>query len=221
MAKNRLGYSEQKDSLGDRFRARRFRFFETCLKQLNMPIHILDVGGTQSFWLNRDYGNKPGIKITILNLEKEEVEVENMDSVAGDATDLNAFNDNQFDLVFSNSVIEHLYTYENQQKMAGECQRVGKYHFIQTPNKYFLIEPHYQFPFFDQLPDWLGFWILTKTKLSLGQKWLPTNARNTMAEIRLLSKREFMGLFKGSKLYTERLLFLRKSFILHNFQLDR
>ncbi|MBC8844888.1 class I SAM-dependent methyltransferase, partial [Escherichia coli] len=68
------------------------------------------------------------------------------------ATDLSEIDDQQFDIVFSNSVIEHLYTWENQEKMAKEVLRVGKYHFIQTPNYWFPIEPHWVFPFFQFLP---------------------------------------------------------------------
>jgi len=215
-----FGYSEHKGSIGDQFRARRFKFFERCLALADKPVRILDVGGTESFWQNRGYKGKEGIHITILNLEKECIDNEHMQFIKGDATDLSRFEDDSFDIVFSNSVIEHLYTYDNQVKMASECQRVGIYHFIQTPNKYFFIEPHFRFPFFAQLPKGLAYWILTKTKLSLGQKWLPANAKATMDEIRLLDKREFIGLFKGSKLYTERLLFLRKSFTLHNFRLN-
>ena len=212
-----LGYSEQKGSIGDRFRAKRFKFFESCIAQLEFPIRILDVGGTVSFWANRHYLNKNGIHITLLNLEQQEANADNLLSVSGDATNLSSYEDNEFDLVFSNSVIEHLYTFENQKKMALECQRVGRYHFIQTPNKYFFMEPHYQFPFFDQLPKKVSFWILTKTNLSLGQKWKPEDAKMTLKEIRLLSKKEFQSLFAGSNLYTERLLLFSKSFILHNF----
>lgn len=215
-----FGYSEYKGSLGDKFRAKRFKFFETCLKQLEKPIRILDVGGSQSFWENRDYHKREDIHITLLNLKEESVTASNMTFLQGDATDLSQFKENEFDIVFSNSVIEHLYTFENQKKMASECVRVGKYHFIQTPNKYFFIEPHFRFPFFNFLPRRLAFFILTRTSFSLGQKWKPANANETMDEIRLLTKQEFKSLFIGSTLSTERLLFLRKSFTLHNFQTD-
>ena len=80
------------------------------------------------------------------------VKHQNFKSIKGDATNLSNFKDNQFDIVFSNSLIEHLYTYENMKLMANETMRVGKKFFVQTPNKYFPIEPHYFFPFFQFMP---------------------------------------------------------------------
>lgn len=48
------------------------------------------------------------------------------------------FKEKEFDLVFSNSVIEHVGGFQDQMKAANEIRRVGKNYFIQTPNKYFL-----------------------------------------------------------------------------------
>lgn len=114
----------------------------------NKTITILDVGGTEFFWVNRGYDKKLNVQITLLNLTKFETHYPNMISVKGDACNLSEFKDNEFDLVFSNSVIEHLYTQENQIRMAEEVQRVGKNFYIQMPYKYFFVEPHYLLPYF-------------------------------------------------------------------------
>ena len=58
------------------------------------------------------------------------------------------FKDKSFDAVFSNSVIEHVGTFEDQKMMANEVIRVTNFYFIQTPNLYFPIEPHFLVPFF-------------------------------------------------------------------------
>jgi 2-polyprenyl-3-methyl-5-hydroxy-6-metoxy-1,4-benzoquinol methylase len=209
--------SDKKGGIGDKFRSKRFLFLEQCLDNINGPIRILDVGGAEYFWENRDFHLRENIHITLLNLNKTEVKYHNFESIIGNATDLSEYLDNSFDLVFSNSVIEHLYTWENQQKMARECQRVGKYYFVQTPNKYFFLEPHYLLPFFQFIPKKIGFWILTRTKLSRGYQWTSQNAEQYLDEIRLLDRREIKFLFPQSKIYTEKFIGLKKSFTAHNF----
>lgn len=209
--------SDKPQSWGNRFRNKRFEFLREKLEKLPKPVKILDIGGLESFWTNRGYGNDPDYQITILNLEKLEVSSSNFTSLAGDATDLRDIGDKEFDVAFSNSVIEHLYTLENQRRMAGEIRRVGVYYFVQTPNKYFPIEPHYVLPFFDLLPASLKYAILTKTKLSRLKRWSHKDARQYVDEIRLLSLREFKDLFPDSDMYMEMFLGMRKSFTAHNF----
>ena len=210
--------SKSRNSLGNKFRQKRFRFFREQINSIDKPIiKILDVGGTESYWENNGFGNLDSIHITLLNLEKETTSYKNIDSIAGDATNLIQYNDNQFDICFSNSVIEHLYDFENQKKMAKETQRVGKYYFIQTPNKHFIIEPHFLLPFFQFLPKNLQYYILTKTKLSRGKKWNKKFAKNYINEIRLLSLNEMKELYPHSKFDFEKFIGLTKSFTAHNF----
>ena len=168
------------------------------------------------FWINHNFNSyRKGSALTLLNLEKEKTRLKNISSLSGNATDLSQFEDNSFDLVFSNSVIEHLYTYENQKKMASEIRRVGKNHFVQTPNKYFLLEPHYALPLFQFFPSSIAFLILTKTKLSRMQKWDPEFAKGYLEEIRLLSLSEMKKLFPQSHIYFEKIFGLNKSFVFH------
>lgn len=217
--KSLLAPSDHPESLGNKFRSRRFFVFENLiLKNFPevSPIHILDVGGTAYFWKNMGFLQKYNIHITLLNLEKEAVNAPRISSMAGDATDLSVFKDGSFDLVFSNSVIEHLYTWENQNKMAEEVMRVGKKFFIQTPNKHFFIEAHYALPFIQYIPKKSAFHILTQTKISRMQKWAPKDAQQYLDEIRLISQKEMQKLFPGAKLYKEKFLGMTKSFTAHN-----
>ena len=71
----------------------------------------------------------------------------NMHWVQGDGCDLQ-YADGEFDICFSNSTIEHLHTYGNQQRFAAEVRRVGQSYYVQTPARSFPFEPH-----------WLGFFI--------------------------------------------------------------
>jgi predicted SAM-dependent methyltransferase len=202
--------------IGSIFRKKRFRFFEEKIANLKKPISILDIGGTVRFWVDENYHQKD-IDITIVNLRTEISAYPNIKVIKGNACDLSSFADKSVDVVFSNSLIEHLYTKENQFKMANEAMRVGKYFFIQTPNRDFPIEPHFKFPFFQFLPESLQIFLQTKTGLINGQRYDRSYAEEIVKEIKLLTEREMKAFFPKSKLYVERFLGLPKSFVAYNF----
>jgi hypothetical protein len=220
-----LAVSEDKKSLGNWFRDRRFPFFQNKVDslvksgELSLPVKILDVGGCETFWANRGWNDNPNYEITLVNLHYfyQKDDYSNIKRVIGDATNLSQFRAEDYDIVFSNSVIEHLYTYENQKSMADECARLGKRYFIQTPNKYFFLEPHFLLPWFQFLPRNLQKFILTKTKLSRGRKWDKERAEIITMEIKLLSKRDLIALFPRAKIYTETFIGLDKSYTVYNF----
>jgi len=209
--------SENKNSLGNQFREKRFSFFLKKFNKMQKPISILDVGGKINFWENRGLAGNNDYKITVLNIEKEKSNYSNINCLIGDATNLNQFKNKSFDIVHSNSVIEHLYNFENQKKMASVFMRVGQKYIVQTPNKYFFIEPHYLLPFFNIVPEKLKYLILTKTKLSRLKKWDKNFAKQYIKEIRLLSEKEMKTLFPKSKIYFEKFLGMNKSFTMYNF----
>lgn len=72
------------------------------------------------------------------------------------------FKDNEFDIGFSNAVIEHL---ENQEQFASEVQRVCKNYFISCPNKMFPFEMHYRLPFFQFVGEKQQKWLVKRFKL--------------------------------------------------------
>ena len=212
--------SNHPQSLGSKFRSKRFFFFEELFWKTfkgKEHISVLDLGGTEEYWSDKSLIKNKNITITLLNLSAEPVSLPNLKSIAGDATNLSALNDQSFDLVFSNSVIEHLHNFDNQIKMAEEIRRIGKKYFVQTPNKYFFIEPHYALPFFQFMPQAFVYLVLTKTKLSRMHQWDPEYAQSYLNEIRLLSLKEMKQLFPGGKVYIEKFMGMNKSFTLHNF----
>ncbi|UZD21725.1 class I SAM-dependent methyltransferase [Algoriphagus halophytocola] len=211
--------SENPRSLGAKFRNQRQKDFEDLFFKnfsKTKPVRILDLGGTDYFWKNSALLDLPNVEITLLNLSLDPNENDRFKAVVGDATSMPQFPDQSFDLIFSNSVIEHLYTWENQQKMAAEILRVGKKHFIQTPNKHFPIEAHYAIPFSQYVPKSWVFFFLTKTKVSRLQKWDPAHAQQYLDEIRLLTLQEMKKLFPGSSIYKESWLGMTKSICAHN-----
>jgi 2-polyprenyl-3-methyl-5-hydroxy-6-metoxy-1,4-benzoquinol methylase len=160
------------------------------------------------------FAASPEVEIVLLNLEHQEVPSEHMRSLIGNATDLSMFESDGFDIVISNSVIEHLPNLELQRQMASEIQRVGVRHWVQTPNRRFPLEPHFLFPFFQYLPLAAQSWLLAHMDLG----WFPRErdpdaARATVRSVRLMTKRELCDLFPNSRVLSERAFGMVKSFI--------
>src|SRR5574341_1254519 len=209
----RLVDNRDQASLAVQFRRKRFAFFLSLLSRLDRPVHILDIGGTEAYWKTMELNTDDQVFITLLNLEQHDVSLPNVSSVAGDARKIQA-NDASFDVIFSNSVIEHVGTYQDQLQMAEEVRRVGKRFFVQTPNKYFPLEPHFLFPFFQFLPVKIRVWLLQNFNLGWFVKTPDAiKAREIVESIRLLSKREFTALFPNARIYEEKIIGLTKSFV--------
>ncbi len=182
-------------------------------RQLNRDIHILDVGGRPEYWEN--IGHENVSKIILLNYDEAELQrtgsENNLFEVrVGDARDLSDYDDNSFDLVHSNSVIEHVGGWPDMAAMAREVQRVGKTGWLQTPAYEFPIEPHFRM---------LGIhWFGAPTRsslLRLSRHYRNQNraARRMHAErINLLSHRDMHVLFPDCNIWIERII-LAKSYV--------
>ena len=206
-------------SINQRFRERRFGFFLSLLKRVRStkPIRILDVGGTEVFWKRMKFSHRD-VHITLLNREKEPVKSERFSCLQGDACDLSVFNDKEYEVVFSNSVIEHLCATENQVKMAREVRRVGKNYFVQTPNYYFPLEPHWMFPFFQFLP--LSARVSLTMNLNLGHYNKATSveeAYSRVNEVKLLTENKMKAVFPDGKVYREKFFGMVKSITMYRF----
>lgn len=200
-------------TLQTRIRKRRFEFFLSFIAPLPRPLSILDVGGTQEFWEKMEF-IRDDIKVVVYNLSAAEMAHASLTSMAGDARNMREFQDQQFDIAFSNSVIEHVGTYQQQSQMAEEVRRVGKRYFVQTPNRYFPIDPHVLLPFFQFLPFRLQVFILTHFRSPWGWKISSREeAVQYVKEIRLLTEKELRALFPGADIYKEKFLGLTKSLI--------
>jgi len=209
----RMAVNRDQKSLAVQFRRKRFAFFLSLLSRLEKPVHILDIGGTASYWKTMGLDAGDQVFVTLLNLEPNEVAVPNITSVVGDARAIQ-FDDASFDVVFSNSVIEHVGTYQDQMRIAGEVRRVGKHYFVQTPNKYFPLEPHFLFPFFQFLPIKARVWLLRNFSLDWFAKTPDTTkAKEIVESIRLLGKSEFSALFPYAAIYEEKVFGMTKPFV--------
>jgi hypothetical protein len=173
---------------------------------------ILDVGGTETNWRFIDIPSR----IVLLNLtvpEGGDERASNIEWVAGDGCDLQ-YDDDAFDICFSNSTIEHLHTYENQQRFAAEVRRVARSYYVQTPAKSFPFEPHWLGFFVHWLPRrWQPRVARWGTVYGLAVKPSPSEVDALVDEYRLLSYREMRALFPDGEIRRERFLLMPKSYV--------
>ncbi len=213
---NLIADNRNPNSFASRLRKGRFALFLLLLSRLDSPVTILDIRGTQEFWKLIGSDLEKEIKITLLNLSEQAVSNPSIKSVLGDARDLR-YPNNSFDVVFSNSVIEHVGDFENQMRMAEEIKRVGKRYYVQTPNRHFFIEPHFLFPYFQFLPIQMRMWLVMNFNLGWFKREPNTELAHKLLEsITLLSKNELLALFPGSNIYEEKILGLTKSFVVYS-----
>jgi SAM-dependent methyltransferase len=104
--------------------------------------------------------------------------------VQGDACAL-PFGDGEFDIVFSNAVIEHVGARERQRQLVSEAIRVGRSVFITTPNRRFPVEVHTRLPIVHWLPDAIAHPVYR----ALGKE--------PATDLHLLTRRTFATLFPG------------------------
>lgn len=211
-------------SFASRLRDKRMRLLIEFIRKLGIDaeiIHILDLGGTTTYWRAfpfREFGRYQ-FHITLLNLEYPDYDdthysfAENVSFYRhiGNACVLDNYKDKTYDIVHSNSVIEHVGGWKNIVAMADEMQRVGKYYFLQTPNYWFPIEPHFILPLYQFLPRPIRiFTLMKKNHESLDAAILDDE------RVRLLTKSELLLLFPGCALQIERFFGLAKSFVVHS-----
>lgn len=211
-----LADNRDRDSLASHVRAKRHALFLRMLAGVPRPLTILDLGGTAAFWETLNFSMRD-VDVVLLNLRAEPVSLPRFTSVAGDARDLSAFANKSVDVVFSNSVIEHVGGLPDQTRMANEIRRVGRRHFVQTPNRWFPIEPHFLFPGFACLPLNVRASLLTRTRLGWHRRepdW--QRALATVGAVRLLTRSEVAALFPESQLYVEHFWGWEKSFVAHD-----
>jgi len=193
--------------IAERSRRKRNALFVSLMK-LKPGERVLDVGGDPTFW---DQIECP-LDITCINLsgimDLNHKSHHQIVCIEGDGRSMPQFSPGQFDLIFSNSVIEHVGDRASRAKFAGEIRRLGNRYWVQTPCKYFPIEAHCGMPF---------WWFYPRTmRARLIERWrrnLP--AWTEMVESTdVLERGELATLFPGSRIRTEWLVF-PKSLIAH------
>lgn len=178
------------------WRRQRYALFAE-LMALRATDTILDVGCGGGGALMMFNSTNPIVGLDLAAKNRSSVERRpNTTFLVCDAREL-PFDDGAFDIVFCNSLIEHVEP-AHRQAVADEIRRVGVRYFVQTPNRGFPIEPHYMLPL-------VQFWPVR------ARDWL--HRHFGAGYIRLLGSREFMALFPDAQIHKEHFWGLTKSLI--------
>lgn len=190
------------------FRTKRMQRFSHLFK-VTEATRVLDVGGD---WFNWSLVSAMP-SLTIVNLYLPKKQKDAITWIIADGRHL-PFKEGAFDVAYSNSVIEHLGDLTSQQAFAQEIKRVGRRYFVQTPNKWFLVEPHLLTPFIHWLPRSVQKRLLRYfTVWGLVTRPSEAECKRFLDEVRLLDRQQVGALFPQALVLKERILGITKSFI--------
>jgi hypothetical protein len=191
------------DSVGARFRRRRWEMIQAEFPDLaNMS--VVDLGGEAETWRRAPVQPKQVCVVNLVVPPGSPV-IEGVEVVEGNACDLpESVTSRTFDVVFSNSVLEHVGGHLNRVAFAASVERLAPYHWVQTPYRYFPIEPHYLFPLFQHLPAATRGAVARRWQLVHSPSADPRDALAGVLEVELVSQTELRYYFPDSRLLRER-----------------
>ncbi|MGF1663431.1 MAG: methyltransferase type 11 [Kineosporiaceae bacterium] len=198
-------------SVGERLRRRRWDLMLAAFPGLD-GFRVLDLGGTAGFWARAPH--RPA-SVTVVNLVHDlpgpapgPLPVR---CVTADACTFRTAE--PFDLVVSNSLLEHVGGYARRRQLAAAVLAAAPRHWVQTPYRYFPLEPHWLFPGMQFLP--------VAARAVVARRWplahsAPPDHRAAVEEVlstELVGRTELAHLLPGSRVVVERVLGLPKSLI--------
>lgn len=212
-------------SLGSQFRRKRFKYVESLVRHVlttQNECTIIDIGGTATYWKLMSAELLKRCVITISNLEnvrggdpRTNVPTEGLFVFhIGDGRDLKEIATDQFDIAHSNSVVEHVGKFSDMESYCKELVRVGRYYYLQTPNVWFPIEPHYGAPFIHWLPSPARARLLSKWNIGFHKRYTSLDAAYNFVEfINLIDQLGVENLLPNGCIRKEKLFLLTKSII--------
>ena len=206
-------YDSLKWAMMPRFRRKRMESFVRIMRP-SPRARILDVGGLPhlrglpGFWEN----SVTEFNVTLLNLPGayagfSKAELAPFNLIEADACSC-SWLPRGYDIIFSNSVIEHVGSRQRQQAFANFVRSSGTNYWIQTPSPCFPIEAHCNVPFW-----WL---IPSKSRIKKIRDWRKTNhifLAQQMATTRAVSLDLLRSLFPDCAILNERFFGMSKSLI--------
>lgn len=206
------------DSAEFSFRKNRFINVRNIIQEVlreKETCSILDIGGTEIYWkIGKDFisENTNRIRIHLLNIENKTAEDRNVfQCICGDATDNNLLGERRFDIVHSNSVIEHVGR-ENMSAYADNVRRLAPRYFVQTPNYWFPFEPHFRLPAFQYLPEFARISIIQNFAVGFFDR-VPDydEAKNIIRHHDMIAARQMRVFFPDAEISFERFFGMNKS----------
>lgn len=177
---------------------------------------VVDLGGTVSSWLSAPIRPR---QVTVVNLfEPGESDEDWLVPVTGDACDavaeLNrAGSADTFDIVYSNAVLEHVGGHGSRARFADAVHALAPRHWVQTPYRYFPLEPHWLFPGMQFLPVSARAHVARHWPLAHTQSPDMEDARSSVMWTELIGLTEMKAYFPRSRIVHERVGGLTKSLI--------
>jgi hypothetical protein len=192
-----------------RWREKRFRAMQRIFAGTRIG-RLLDVGGIARDWFGRgDFVELvDSLNLTAGTTGDIPPGSPAIHCITGDGTAL-SFPDQSYDMIYSNSVIEHIVGEENRAAYAREIIRVGRRYWVQTPAYACPVEPHYLGLFVHWFPrSWQWPLIRWFTFIGLSGAAGEEGLKAMFQTTRLLTKREFQALFPDARIWVERLLWI-------------
>lgn len=209
--RGRLADPKNPDSWAARCRQGRGQWLAEAFPDLPQ-MSVIDLGGRILPWKNAPVRPK---QVLVVNLEKPRTDIpEWAEFELGDVCALPShIAKRRYDLVFSNSVIEHLGGHERRLRFSETVHQLADAYWIQTPYRYFPIEPHWLAPGMQFLP--------VAARVVLAERWplafRPGGAREEALKqvlwTELLDRTQMRHYFPDSLLRTEKVFGIPKSLI--------
>jgi len=143
-------------------RQQRLKLFNEFMRGVAGRISLIDLGGTVKFWENWGLEKNPLLDVTLVNNHDRDkahandpITLPNIRRLNADVLTLSAADFAKYDVIFSNSLIEHLPGRDLQRQLASAIIDSGRPYFLQTPNKRSPLDPHFPrayVPFFATYP---------------------------------------------------------------------
>lgn len=206
------------DGLDNRFRERRFEIFNKIVSEVlgkQQSCRILDIGGSAKYWARYGKGlDWTRVSVCSVNRTADQAEMPGFESAVGDARRLDQFADNSFDIVHSNSVIEHVGRWHDMVAMAQEVRRLAPRYFVQTPYFWFPVEPHARFIFFHWMPESWRYRIIMERRCGFWERQPDVGmAVKQVQSACMIDKKQMRFLFPDADISFERFLGFPKSLI--------